>query len=134
MRKGIAVSPGVAVGRAYCIDEIFVGPEAELLDEDRVLAELARYERARDETSKDLNALHQKVSRQVGAKEAAIFLAHESILRDQAFTSKIRGWIVKERQGAQAALRRLLDEYTTLFSRTKDEYRSEEHTSELQSH
>lgn len=122
MRKGIAVSPGVAVGRAYCIDEIFVGPETELLDEDRVLAELARYERACDETSKDLDALYQKVSRQVGPKEAAIFLAHETILRDQAFTAKVRGWIVKDRLTAPAALRRLMDEYTTLFARTTDEY------------
>ena len=27
MHKGIAVSPGVAVGSAYCIHEIFVDPE-----------------------------------------------------------------------------------------------------------
>ena len=33
MRKGIAVSPGVAVGKAYCIHEIFVDPDRKRLEE-----------------------------------------------------------------------------------------------------
>ena len=47
---------------------------------------------------------------------------HESILRDAAFTDKIRTWITKDRLTARAALHRLLNEYTSLFTRTKDEY------------
>jgi phosphotransferase system enzyme I (PtsI) len=86
------------------------------------LAELARFDEARDKTSADLNALYQKVSSQVGAEEAAVFKVHESILHDPTFTAKIRTWIVEERQSAQGALSRLLTEYTSLFSRTKDDY------------
>ena len=125
MRKGIAVSPGVAVGKAYCIDEIFVGQDTPLLNESEVLAELARYERAVEQTAADLRALYQKVVTQVGPKEAAIFLAHETILRDPVFNAKMRRWIVKERQRAPAALHRLMNEYTSLFARTKDEYLKE---------
>jgi phosphotransferase system enzyme I (PtsI) len=62
------------------------------------------------------------VASQVGADEAAIFRAHESILHDPSFTAKIRSWIVNERQTSQSALHRLLEEYTTLFSSTKDDY------------
>src|SRR5687767_16018667 len=86
MRKGIAVSPGVAVGTAYCIHEIFVGPEGKPLTEGEALQELARFEQAVEDTVADLRALHHKVATQVGKKEAAIFQAHESILRDPAFT------------------------------------------------
>ena len=50
---------------------------------------------------------------------------HESILHDPAFTNKIRTWIVDDRLTAQAALDRLLDEYTELFSSTSDEYLKE---------
>ena len=125
MRKGIAVSPGVAVGQAYCIHEIFVNPDTKRLADREVTAELAKYETARDKTSADLRALKSKVESQVGQAEAAIFGVHESILRDTAFTNKIRGWIVNERLTPQAALHRLLNEYTSLFARTKDEYLKE---------
>ena len=122
MRKGIGVSPGVAVGTAYCIHEIFVHPETKRLAEGEVRPELGRYDQAREQTAGDLRALYQKVASQVGPDEAAIFRAHESILHDPAFTAKIRSWIVNERQTAQSALHRLLDEYTALFSSTQDEY------------
>jgi phosphotransferase system enzyme I (PtsI) len=125
MRHGIPVSPGVAVGTAYCLDEVFVHPERERIEHREISAELARYETACDETDKDLRALRRKVTRQVGQSEGAIFAVHESILRDAAFRNKIRTWIIDERLTAQAALHRLLNEYTSLFARTKDQYLKE---------
>ncbi|MEX0586902.1 MAG: phosphoenolpyruvate--protein phosphotransferase, partial [Pirellulales bacterium] len=122
MRKGIGVSPGVAVGTAYCIHEIYVNPQTRGLERNEALAELERYDQAREKTAADLSALHHKVASQVGPAEAAIFRAHESILHDPAFTAKIRGWIVDERQTAQSALHRLLDEYAALFVSTNDDY------------
>jgi phosphotransferase system enzyme I (PtsI) len=125
MRKGIPVSPGVAVGTAYCIHEIFVNPDTKRLEDNEITAELAAYETARDKAAAELRALQVKVEQQVGHDEAAIFGVHESILRDAAFTSKVRGWIVHDRLTAQAGLARLLDEYTLLFARTNDEYLQE---------
>ncbi len=125
MRKGVAVSPGVAVGTAYCIHEIFVDPDVKRLEDREITAELARYEAARDRVSAELKALQQKVERQVGRDAAAIFGVHEAILRDAAFTNRVRGWIVDDRLTAQAALHQLLDEYTRLFARTEDPYLKE---------
>jgi phosphoenolpyruvate-protein phosphotransferase (PTS system enzyme I) len=125
MRKGIPVSPGVAVGTAFCIHEIFVNPDTKRLEDNEVTAELASFETARDKAAVELRALQHKVEQQVGHDEAAIFGVHESILRDAAFTSKVRGWIVNDRLTAQAGLARLLDEYTALFARTNDEYLKE---------
>ena len=125
MRRGIAVSPGVAIGKAYVIHEIFVNPDTKRLEDSEITAELAAYETARDKATADLRALERKVETQVGHEEASIFTVHQSILRDGAFTNKIRGWIVDERMTAQAALHRLLGEYTQFFSRTKDDYLKE---------
>jgi len=122
MRRGIPVSPGVAVGTAYCIHEIFVNPDTKKLADDEVTAELARYESARDKTADDLRALQKKVAAQVGREEADIFVVQESILRDAAFTHKIRRWISDERLTSQASLHRFLNEYASLFARTKDDY------------
>jgi phosphoenolpyruvate-protein phosphotransferase (PTS system enzyme I) len=122
MRKGLAVSPGVAVGTAYCIHEIFVNPQTLRLERGQVRAELERFERARAKTGADLRALQRKVTKQVGEQEAAIFQAHQTILNDPAFGEKIRHWIADRHENAQAALHHVLNDYTSLFARTKDEY------------
>lgn len=122
MRKGIAVSPGVAVGTAYCIHEVFVDPETKPLDDSEVQAELSRYETARNAALADLVALEKKVASQVGKEEASIFAVHQSILRDPVFVRKMKHWIVNERLTAASALHRLLNEYSSLFARTRDEY------------
>jgi phosphotransferase system enzyme I (PtsI) len=125
MRRGIAVSPGVAIGTAYVIHEIFVDPDTKKLEDSEVTAELACYETARDRAAADLRALEKKVAAQVGHDEAVIFAVHQSILRDSAFTHKIRSWIVNDRMSASAALHRLLGEYTAFFSTTPDTYLQE---------
>ena len=125
MRRGIAVSPGVAIGTAYVIHEIFVNPNTQRLEDSEITAELASYETARDKSAVELRALERKVEAQVGHDEASIFTVHQAILRDGAFTNKIRNWIVDERMNASAALHRLLGEYTALFSKTNDDYLKE---------
>ncbi len=125
MRKGIAVSPGIAVGTAYCIHEIFVDPDTQRLESSEVTAELAAYESAREKAVVDLKALQNKVETQVGRDESAIFAVHEAILRDADFTEKMRGWIVTDRLSASAALHRLLNHYNSLFARTRDAYLKE---------
>ncbi len=125
MRRGIAVSPGVAIGKAYVIHEIFVNPDTKRLEDFEITAELAAYETARDKATADLRALEKKVDAQVGHEEASIFTVHQSILRESAFTKKIRSWIVDDRMNAQASLHRLLGEYTQMFSKIKDEYLKE---------
>ncbi len=125
MRKGIGVSPGVAVGKAFCLHEIFVHPDSKKLAESEVLDELRRFEQARDNAAADLHALSEKVSAQVGPDQAAIFRTHESILRDPTFTAKIRAWIAEHHESAAGALHHVLNEYTSLFARTRDEYLKE---------
>ena len=122
MRRGIPVSPGVAVGTAYCLSEVFVRPDQKRLADREITAEIARYETASDRTAADLRALRRKVETQVGKSEAAIFAAHESILRDSAFRNKIRSAIIEDRLVSQAALHQVLNEYASLFARTKDQY------------
>ena len=106
MRRGIAVSPGVAIGTAYVIHEIFVNPDTKRLEDSQITAELANYETARDKAGADLRALERKVEAQVGREEASIFAVHQAILRDAAFTNKIRSWIVDDKMNSSAALHR----------------------------
>ena len=122
MRRGIAVSPGVAVGAAYCINEIFVNPGRQNLGTTDVALELAKYEAARERSQHDLAAVEAFVAKEAGRNTAAIFAAHSAILRDPAFTAKVRTWIVNEQICAQTALQKLYEQYKGVFGRVQDEY------------
>lgn len=122
MFKGIAVSPGVSIGSAYCIHEVFVDPDSQLVEADQVPAEIARFENARKKSVAEIRGLHKKVSKQVGQDAAAIFAVHESILQDPALVGKVRGWIKEERLSASAALARLVDFYKQILDRSGDDY------------
>lgn len=99
-----------------------MNPDTKRLEDNQITAELANYETARDKAGADLRALEKKVDAQVGHEEATIFAVHQKVLRDPAFTNKIRNWIVEEKMTAGSALFRLLGEYTEIFSKTKDDY------------
>lgn len=122
MHKGIAVSPGVAIGTAYCIREIFVNPDTKRLESDEVTRELELYQRACDKTTAELRAMSQKVTEQVGEEAGRIFAVHESILRDPSFTRRVRAGIVEDRLTSAAALHRLLEEYAALFAATPSDF------------
>lgn len=122
MRHGIAVSPGVAIGTAYCIHEVFVDPGRTHLDATEVAGELARFDAARQQAIQEIRLLQTKVERQVGKAAAAVFASHESILHDHAFISRVRQGIQHDHLPAQASLSGVLEHYDRLLSRSPDEF------------
>lgn len=122
MRKGIAVSPGVTVGNAYCIHEVFVSPDEGKLAPQEIGGELARFDNARKRSIQDVRALQQKTQKQVGKEAAAIFAVHESILQDATLIGKVRNWIEGERISSSAALAKLMEYYRGLLDKTGDDY------------
>ncbi len=122
MRKGIAVSPGVTIGKAYCIHDVYVDPNLTHVKPSEVNEELARFENARQRSIADLRTLQKKVEAQVGKQAAAIFAVHETILQDLALLNKVRAFIQTEHLSAPAALAKTMDYYRMLMSRSSDEY------------
>ena len=125
MRRGIAVSPGVAVGTAFCINEIFVNPGRQAVGKADIAGELARYEAAREQSEHELSTLESTISGQAGRDTSAIFAAQAAILRDLAFRNNVRNWIVEEQISAQTALQKLYEQYKGVFCRVQDEYLKE---------
>ena len=125
MKKGIAVSPGVTIGKAYCIHDVYVDPKLTHVQPSEVNAELARFENARRRSITDLRALQEKVQVQVGKEAAAIFAVHETILQDVALLNKVRAFIQTEHLAAPAALAKTMEYYRMLMSRSSDDYMRE---------
>src|SRR5262245_59431245 len=122
MIRGVPVSPGVAVARAYRIDEVLARHDPRILDAAAVSAEVTRFENACAAAGDELDVTAERVANQVGEQEAAIFRAHRLLLRDPALIGKVTGRILHEHLDAASALRATLDEYSALFAQIQDEY------------
>jgi phosphoenolpyruvate-protein phosphotransferase len=125
MRKGVPVSPGVAVARAYCVDEVLARREPHYLDVAALSDEVSRFDSACSAAALELDAIVTRVRDQVGEEEAAIFQGHRLLLRDAAFLTKVKSLILARHVDARTALHEALDEYTALFSQIQDEYLKE---------
>src|SRR5262245_61690540 len=122
MRRGVAVSPGIAVGRAYCVDALLGRRRPQRLEASALSAEVERFDRACIEAGRELDAIVDRVSEQIGEQEAGIFRGHRMLLRDPALIGKVTTTILKRQVDAHTALHHVLDEYTALFARISDEY------------
>lgn len=122
MHKGVAVSPGVVVGRALLVDNAPEGAGAQRLGAGQATAEFARLHRAIAATERDLTAMVTKVAAQVGEHEADIFRSHQLILADPSFLKKVKEQIRQGGLTAPSALQAVLSEYAEIFARVEDEY------------
>lgn len=120
--RGVPVSPGVVVARAYRLDEALARHAPTILDAAALSAEVTRFEDAAEAAGEELEAISQRVARQVGDPEAAIFRAHRQLLRDPALVGKVTARILHEHLNASSALQATLDEYSALFAQIQDEY------------
>jgi phosphoenolpyruvate-protein phosphotransferase len=125
LKKGVPVSPGVAVARAYCVDEVLARRELSHLDRAALSGEVARFDRACAAAARELDAIVDRVSQQVGEEEAAIFRAHRMLIRDPALVGKVHSAILDRQLDAGSALHETLEEYNALFARIPDEYLKE---------
>src|SRR5687768_10716796 len=116
MLKGVPVSPGIAVARAYCVDEVLARREPHYLDEAALSGEISRFDNACHAAALELDAIVERVCSQLGEGEAAIFRGHRLLLRDPALVGKVKSLILHKQVDAVTALHEVLDEYTTLFS------------------
>ena len=122
MKKGVPISPGIAVARAFRLDEARVRPTAGARKPEDTEAEVALFEECCNAVAEELDGLITRVSNEIGEDAASIFRSHRVLLRDPALADKVRREIRENGVDAATALYRALDEYTSLFARISDEY------------
>lgn len=119
--KGVGASSGVSDGIAFYYGSRtggFVPPRVCVLD---TAAEEARFEAARLQAMEELKHLEQVAKRQVGQKEAEIFLAHQAMLEDEGLLEEIRIRI-RGTVNAEYALYEAVEQFAALFSDIGDAY------------
>src|SRR5712692_2863249 len=117
MKKGVPVSPGVAVARAYCVDPTVGRREPAYL-----AAEVHRFEQACAAAARELDDAVARIGKQVGEDQAGIFRAHRALLRDPGLFNKVASVIHTRQVDAVTALNLTVDEYADLFNKLSDAY------------
>src|SRR5262245_39279711 len=105
MKKGIPVSPGIAVARAFRLTNGQARPESRPVEASELSTEVERLTAACAAAARELDATITRVSREVGENEAAIFRAHRGIVQDPALTKKVKSTIQPRNIEARCALR-----------------------------
>jgi phosphoenolpyruvate-protein phosphotransferase len=128
MKKGLPVSAGVAVARAYCLSDGLTEEEPHYLDEADLSGEVRRFTAACAAAAQELDGLIARVESEVGESEAGIFRAHRALLRDPALVARVKNAILTRHVDARTALQEALDQYAQLFAQIEDAYLRERMT------
>ncbi|MFH2201961.1 MAG: phosphoenolpyruvate--protein phosphotransferase [Elusimicrobiota bacterium] len=121
--KGIAASPGIAIGKAYAVEnEEIVINRVELADDDKVKDEVRRFKTALEATHKDLDAVEERALKTLGKEHARLIDTHRYILRDPLITKDVTKRIQEERVNAEFALSEALETVNRAFEQMKDEF------------
>lgn len=120
--RGIGVSPGVALGRVYVLHTESLPVVPDPIPPERVDAEIARFECARDEARIQLAELRERVRHALGGTYAGILDAQLLILDDAQFVAQTIRRIRVGRVSARWALKQVIDDYLRRFDAMDDAY------------
>ena len=116
--KGIAASDGIAVAPAYLLVEPDLSfSKTSVSDVD---AEVARFKKVVEESTKELEKVRDKAKESLGAEEAQVFDAHLLFLSDPEFTGAIEQEIKDQKVNAEAALDETAQKFITIFEGMTD--------------
>ena len=120
--KGIAASPGIAIGKAYVMEDEEIVVNRIELPKELLRAEVKRFKAAQKATHRDLDAAEAKVLKVLGRQHAKLIDAHRLILKDSLITQDVPKRILAEGVNAEFALSEALEAVNQQFEKMEDEF------------
>lgn len=120
---GIGASEGVAIGKIYIFKE-----EKIVISDDKCVdfeQEIKKLNEAQTKTKEQLEEIRDKVLKNIGKEEAAIFDGHIALLEDDELYSEIKDKIKNEDYNVAKALNEAIEEYATMLASLDDAYLKE---------
>lgn len=121
--NGIGVSPGIVLGKAlvYSQPEIIINKQnVKLIDN-----EIDKLDKAIEKGLGEIEKLYKETLNTVGKKEAEIFNAHKSMIKDPDYIDSIKAKIKDENINVELAVKEVSNHYISIFENIKDEYLKE---------
>ena len=120
---GLAVSPGIAIGRAHLVSHAVLEVAHYQVREKDVDAEIARFEEARQSIAAELAALHHEASAPGSPAELAAFVElHAMLLADPLLAEAPKDLIRERRCNAEWALVQQMEQLVGHFEDIEDAY------------
>ncbi|MDQ7052999.1 MAG: phosphoenolpyruvate--protein phosphotransferase [candidate division KSB1 bacterium] len=120
--KGIPVSPGVAIGKAFVLSGETVKIEIEQVPAKDVDKEIRRFEDALEKTREELKAATSTTRSRIGSENAKIFEMHNLVLDDPVLKQETIQKIRDEKLSAEYAFYTVMQKYQDQLASVKDEY------------
>ncbi len=114
-RRGIPVSPGIAIGEVFLLEAEGVRIPEHFIPKKQVGAEVARLEAAMAKSLEELHELAEHVSQRAGFKIAEIFSAHAGMLEDEHFRQEFFDRVRGKRYTAEFAVSRTMRRWRGVF-------------------
>ena len=108
IKRGIPVSPGVAIGPAMVLDTEWFRIPQRYIDGDRLQEELERLKHALAVACKEARSNQQAVNSKLGKQYGAIFEAHALMIEDPALAREIESLVRDQGYGAGSAVSRVM--------------------------
>jgi phosphoenolpyruvate-protein phosphotransferase (PTS system enzyme I) len=119
---GIAVSRGVAIGRAVLVASSRVDVAHYFVAPNEVQPEIERLLRARDAVVRELETLKNDLPYDAPHELSALLDVHLMLLHDEALTGSASQWIVERHYNAEWALSAQLEVLARQFDEMEDDY------------
>lgn len=117
---GIAVSPGIAIGKIYLFEKKEI--EINKCPCKNPEEEKAKLIEARNKTKEQLQKIRETTAKKVSEEKAAIFDAHITLLEDEDLLQEVNDIITDEKVSADYALSKGIEVYRQILSDVQDEY------------
>lgn len=125
IKSGIAVSPGVAIGRAFVLGaEDFRIPD-NTVSVTAVESELLRLKYALQKVASEISANEALAAEHLGKEYAAIFAAHRQFIRDPKLIRQIETLIREQHQTPEYAASQVLRKFAKDLQHLGDKYLAE---------
>ena len=121
MYSGIAVSSGVAIGKAYLLDRSKVCVIKRSIPKKEIEAEIKRLRDAIAMSKSQMKDIKQKAT-SIADKYAIILDTYTLLLEDDMLVNETIETIKRERSNAEWALTVTLEKFTNLFNNINDDY------------
>jgi phosphoenolpyruvate-protein phosphotransferase (PTS system enzyme I) len=120
-KNGVAVSAGIAIGRAYLIGRDTLKAPRHHVDADDVDTEVARLKKALSAADKQLEKVKEKLASE-NESDYHIISAHQLMLHDEHLVDAAIGYINSEQVCAEWGLRKAVDDISSVFDSIEDDY------------
>lgn len=120
--KGIAVSPGIAIGKVLLLEKEAYTVDMTTIDDASIEKEIEAVNAAIAKSKAQIQGIYEAAVEKLGADKAAIFVAHMDILEDPAMMESIAEKVRSEKKNAAWAFDETVKEFCAMFDAIDDEY------------